>query len=179
MKNFKTIVIALTSIFLFQNAFCNTKTYPFKVQKTGQGAQALIFIPGFACPGEVWDETKSKFEEEYTCYTLTMAGFAGVASQPNATFKNWEVAIVSYIKEHQLKKPILIGHSMGGGLAMAIAADYPKLIDKIVPDLLVKGSDYKAEEIFGDKVILNGGKIILVDLLPGVSTSILIEENSL
>ena len=63
---------------------------------------------------------------------------------------------------------------------IVFSEDTPKkLIDKIVPDLLVKGSDYKAEEIFGDKVILNGGKIILVDLLPGVSTSILIEENSL
>ena len=57
-------------------------------------------------------------------------------------------------------------------------ADTPKkLIDKLIPNVLVKGSEYKAEEVFGEKVISNGGKIILVDLLPGISTSILIKKN--
>jgi pimeloyl-ACP methyl ester carboxylesterase len=61
-----------------------------------------------------------------------MAGFAEVKAQPNATFTNWETSIVNYIKENKIEKPILIGHSMGGGLALAIASDYPELIEKII-----------------------------------------------
>lgn len=53
-----------------------------------------------------------------------------------------------------------------------------KLIDKLIPNVLVKGSEYNVEEVFGEKVISNGGKIVLVDLLPGISTSILIKKNS-
>jgi len=61
-----------------------------------------------------------------------MAGFAGVKPQPNPSFENWKNEIANYIKTNKIEKPILIGHSMGGGLALAIAADYPELIGKIV-----------------------------------------------
>ena len=80
----------------------------------------------------MWDETKAVFEKDFTCYTLTMAGFAGVKPQPNPSFENWKNEIANYIKNNKIEKPILIGHSMGGGLALAIAADYPDLIGKIV-----------------------------------------------
>ncbi len=46
------------------------------------------------------------------------------------------------------------------------------LINRIVPNILVKGSDYKAEDIVGyDTVIQNGGKVETIDFLPGFSTS--------
>lgn len=46
------------------------------------------------------------------------------------------------------------------------------LIKKVVPSVLVKGSDYKAENIVGyDTVINNGGRVETIDFLPGFSTS--------
>ena len=126
------LIIALLFSALCLNVFAQTKQYPFEVSKTGKGKQVLIFIPGFASSGAVWDETKAVFEKDFTCYTLTMAGFAGVKSQPNPSFENWKNEIANYIKNNKIEKPILIGHSMGGGLALAIAADYPDLIGKIV-----------------------------------------------
>lgn len=106
--------------------------YPFEVEKSGNGNRIIVLIPGFACSGEVWAETKAVYEKEYTCYTLTMAGFANAEPSPNPSFESWKVGIANFIKEKNIEKPILIGHSMGGGLAMAIAADYPELIEKIV-----------------------------------------------
>jgi pimeloyl-ACP methyl ester carboxylesterase len=132
MKKYIILVIALLFSALCLNVFAQTKQYPFEVLKTGKGKQAIIFIPGFASSGEVWKETKVNFEKDFTCYILTMAGFAGVKPQENATFKNWENEIANYIKDNKIVKPIVIGHSMGGGLALAIAADYPDLISKIV-----------------------------------------------
>lgn len=132
MKKIKYLFLSLTFIYLATNAFAQNKTYPFDVIISGKGKQSIIFIPGFACSGEVWNETKSDFEKDFTCYTLTMAGFAGIKPQPNATFTNWENSIADYIKENKIEKPILVGHSMGGGLALAIASDYPGLIKKIV-----------------------------------------------
>ncbi|GAB4110814.1 MAG: hypothetical protein OHK0057_02130 [Thermoflexibacter sp.] len=49
----------------------------------------------------MWSETKKEFENEYTCYTVTMAGFAGVEPQTNASFKNWASSIVQFIKENK------------------------------------------------------------------------------
>lgn len=132
MKKYIFLVIAVLFSALFVNVSAQTKSYPFEVVKTGKGKQSIVFIPGFASSGEVWNETKVNFEKEFTCYTLTMAGFAGAKSQTNATFENWKTEIANYIKTNKIEKPIVIGHSMGGGLAMAIAADYPELIGKIV-----------------------------------------------
>lgn len=126
------LIIALLFSALCLNVFAQTKQYPFEVSKTGKGKQTIIFIPGFASSGDVWNETKAVFEKDFTCYTLTMAGFAEVKPEPNPSFKNWEDEIANYIKTNKIEKPILIGHSMGGGLALAIAADYPELIGKIV-----------------------------------------------
>ncbi|CAA9200969.1 alpha/beta fold hydrolase [Flavobacterium collinsii] len=132
MKKIRSFIIVFLLTVGTVNTFGQNKSYPFEVKISGQGKQSIIFIPGFTCSGEVWNETKSVYEKDFTCYTLTMAGFAEVKPQPNASFKNWEDGIVNFIKDNKIKKPILIGHSMGGGLTLAIASDYPKLIKKII-----------------------------------------------
>ena len=135
MKQFASLAPMLLIIFMSfstKTTMTNNNSFPFDVKVNGQGTHSIIFIPGFSCSGEVWNETKSQYEKDFTCYTLTMAGFADSKPQPNPTFKNWETGIANFIKENKIEKPIIIGHSMGGGLALAIAADYPELIDKII-----------------------------------------------
>lgn len=132
MTKLKIAIVVFLFIALCINTFGQTTTNPFEVIKSGAGNKSIIFIPGFACSGEVWNETKSLYEKEYTCYTLTMAGFASAKPQPNVTFNHWETCIANYIKSNKIDHPILIGHSMGGGLALALAADYPELIGKII-----------------------------------------------
>ena len=132
MKKSKILIIALSFAALCANVFGQNKSYPFEIKKTGQGKQAIIFIPGFASSGDVWNDTKSIYEKHFKCYVLTMAGFAGIAPQSNPSFENWEKAIADYIQQNKIEKPIIIGHSLGAGLAMALAADYPELISKIV-----------------------------------------------
>lgn len=47
-----------------------------------------------------------------------------------------------------------------------------KIISQLIPNILVKGSDYKAEDIVGyDIVVSNNGKVETIDFLPGYSTS--------
>ena len=129
----KNIILFLLLLIISTLTFGQTfSDYPFEVEKSGNGNQAILFIPGFASAGEVWAETQSFYEKEFTCYILTMAGFADAKAQPNPSFENWKKRIADYIKEKSIEKPILIGHSMGGGLAMALAADYPELIGKII-----------------------------------------------
>jgi len=51
------------------------------------------------------------------------------------------------------------------------------LIELIKPDILVKGGDYKKEEIVGyDVVKSNGGEIIIIELTEGYSTTKIIEK---
>jgi D-beta-D-heptose 7-phosphate kinase/D-beta-D-heptose 1-phosphate adenosyltransferase len=47
-----------------------------------------------------------------------------------------------------------------------------ELISKIVPDVLVKGSDWSQENVVGrDIVEANGGKVVLIEIVPGRSTT--------
>ncbi|MBE9466469.1 alpha/beta fold hydrolase [Dyadobacter subterraneus] len=132
MKTLTTLLIVIAFVFSGIIGFGQTKNYPFVVQKTGKGKQNIIFIPGFASSGDVWKETRAAYESGFTCYTLTMAGFAGIPAQTSPSFKNWEAAIADYIQSEKIVKPVIVGHSMGGGLALALAADYPELASKIV-----------------------------------------------
>jgi len=132
MKKIKILLIALAFVAICMNVFGQANTPSFKVKITGSGKQAIIFIPGFACSGDVWNDTRAAYEKDHTCYTLTMAGFAGVPAETAPSFKSWETAIATYITQNKINKPIIIGHSMGGGLALAIASDYPDLPSKII-----------------------------------------------
>jgi D-glycero-beta-D-manno-heptose 1-phosphate adenylyltransferase len=51
------------------------------------------------------------------------------------------------------------------------------LIEKVQPDILVKGADYKLEEIVGyDIVKAKGGEVITIDLVEGYSTTGLLKK---
>lgn len=52
-----------------------------------------------------------------------------------------------------------------------------KLIEQLKPDILVKGGDYKKENIVGaDFVIKNGGEVKIIDFLDGYSSSSIIDK---
>lgn len=52
-----------------------------------------------------------------------------------------------------------------------------ELISTLIPDILVKGSDYSVENIVGADVVLkNGGKVETIDFLEGYSTSSIIDK---
>ena len=52
-----------------------------------------------------------------------------------------------------------------------------KLIETLIPDVLAKGGDYKVTEIAGNGVVLeNGGEVILVPFIDGVSSTKIVEK---
>lgn len=83
-------------------------------------------------------------------------------------------------------RPIIDENSRGLLLASLLFVDAvvlfneqtPKnIIEFIKPDVLIKGGDYKAEEIVGYDTVKNkGGKVITIDLLEGYSTSSIIQK---
>ena len=128
MKKFILLIIVLC---LFINVF-GQSAYPFDVKISGTGKKSILFIPGLSCSGDVWNETVEHYKKDYTCYVLTFHGFAGTKADSSNSYANWEQQIARYIQEKHLQKPAIIGHSIGGGMAMLLASDYPGLISKIV-----------------------------------------------
>ncbi|MFP2931692.1 alpha/beta fold hydrolase [Pyxidicoccus sp. 3LG] len=104
---------------------------PFRVERSGTG-RPLVFIPGLASSGAVWNETVAHLQGRYDCHVLTLAGFAGQPALPAPFFATERRAVADYLRSQGLEKPILVGHSLGGALALAVAADVPELVGGVV-----------------------------------------------
>ena len=103
----------------------------FSVSVQGAGP-ALILIPGLECPGAVWKEFGDRYRSHFEVHAITIAGFAGEPAVPGLTLKQVKDDLIDYIRERQLNKPVLIGHSLGGFLAFWIGSSAPDLVGGIV-----------------------------------------------
>jgi pimeloyl-ACP methyl ester carboxylesterase len=107
----------------------------FSVKVAGTpGKPAMILIPGLACDGAVWDSTVARFGGEYEMHVLTLAGFNGQPPlEAGAPYLDTvREAIARYIGERHLARPVIVGHSLGGFLALALAVEHPELTGPLV-----------------------------------------------
>jgi pimeloyl-ACP methyl ester carboxylesterase len=103
----------------------------FQVQVTGRGP-AMILIPGLSSSGDTWKSTVEHYRDRYTCHVLTLAGFAGVPPIAEPLLASARRDLADYIRRERLDHPIIVGHSLGGTLALGLAADHPDLIGPLV-----------------------------------------------
>jgi len=102
-----------------------------RAEVTGSG-RPIIFIPGLSSSGDTWKTTVARYQDRYRCHVLTLAGFAGVPAIGEPMLAKARVDIAAYIRSEHLDHPMIVGHSLGGTLALAIAADHPDLVGPIV-----------------------------------------------
>lgn len=132
----RIIIIAVAGLLLeFRPLLLHAQTdagISFAVKKEGTG-RPIIFIPGLDCSGEVWDDAVKHFSPQFTCYSLTLPGFAG---QPPIASDSILPVIVqqlaAFIRQEKLERPIIVGHSLGGFLALDFAIHYPDLAGDLV-----------------------------------------------
>nr|WP_315422982.1 alpha/beta hydrolase [uncultured Pedobacter sp.] len=110
----------------------NRLNEPFTVQVSGKG-QAMIFIPGATCSGEEWESTVAHYNKKYECHVFTLAGYAGVPPLNGGPYlSTFKSALINYIRVHKLKNVILVGHSIGGFLALNIAAEMKDALSMVI-----------------------------------------------
>lgn len=126
-----SFVSLIISLILSLNTSAKTD-YPFDIRIIGEGTKNLILMPGLSSSGDVWNETVEHYKKDYKCHVLTMHGFAGTKADSITSYKNWETEIAKYITDNKIVKPIFIGHSIGGGMALLLASDYPDMFSKII-----------------------------------------------
>lgn len=133
MKKTKfVLILQLMLVFQYAYSISNKLGYStFDVRVTGSGT-VVILIHGIGCSAEVWSETVKVLSEHYECHVLQIKGFAGNPMVPDFQFCNLVKEIIKYIKDNHLKKVTLIGHSIGGLLALRINILEPGLVDKTI-----------------------------------------------
>ena len=104
----------------------------FDVVRVGHG-RPMILIPGLLSAGEVWSSAVERYRARFDMHVLTLAGFAGVPALRTDKYLEAERdAIIRYIRENRLEKPVLVGHSLGAFLAFWVAATAPELVGPII-----------------------------------------------
>ena len=104
------------------------------VAVTGQGPD-VILIPGLASSAHVWDATVVHISAHHRVHVVQVAGFAGTPAGSNASgpvFEPLVEAIHSYIAANHLQGAAVIGHSLGGTIAMRLAIAHPGDAGKIM-----------------------------------------------
>ncbi|MGC9945856.1 MAG: alpha/beta hydrolase [Bryobacteraceae bacterium] len=107
------------------------KPASFHVEVTGHG-KPMILIPGFASSGKTWDSTVAHFKDQYECHVLTLAGFAGEPRIEAPFLETVRKDLAAYIRENKMNKPVIVGHSLGGTLALWLAEQEPDLVGPLV-----------------------------------------------
>ncbi len=99
----------------------------------------IILIHGLAGHIGVWDEAAEALDDRYRLHLVQIHGFGGAPRSSTDSLVSAAVArdVARYIRETGLTRPALIGHSMGGSIAMMVAARNPGLAGRVmVVDML-------------------------------------------
>jgi pimeloyl-ACP methyl ester carboxylesterase len=108
-----------------------TSLEPFTLETIGKG-KPILYLPGFATPGSIWKETVESSNLERKSYLFSYAGFNGndpIQMPWYSTIKN---SIIEYVKDNKMSDIVIVGHSMGGNLAVDIASALPNKVSKII-----------------------------------------------
>lgn len=96
-------------------------------QKVGQG-QILVLLHGFCEDSTMWADFVPLLSKKYTILTIDLSGFGFSDLLPNTGIADMADAVLAVLEFEKVQSCILIGHSMGGYVSLAIAQKKPEIL---------------------------------------------------
>ena len=98
----------------------------------GDKGQDLIVIHGLFGMGDNWNSLGKQFSKYCKVHLIDLRNHG---RSPHSTEFNYEVMcedILEYMQDKDISNPIILGHSLGGKLAMKFAFTHPDKIEKLI-----------------------------------------------
>jgi pimeloyl-ACP methyl ester carboxylesterase len=104
------------------------------VKQYGSSGSPIILIPGLAAGAWTWSSTVMQYSATHVIYVVTLPGFDGMAPPAEKTgyIDKADDALAKLIVDKHLDHPILVGHSLGGTLALLFATAHSDLISGLI-----------------------------------------------
>lgn len=134
MLRFVLILLVLLAAPLPAAAQTPFQSTRIAVEVRGRGPD-VVLIPGLASTPEVWRRTADRLDDDHRVHLVSIRGFGPLAAGANArgaVSAPVAAEIRRYITSQNLNRPALIGHSMGGQLALRVAADMGDQIGRVM-----------------------------------------------
>ena len=92
--------------------------------------RTYVLVHGGNCTGAVWSRMTSVLRGQ--ALTVDLPGRNDDARHAAASFEGWADAVVADMDRAGFARPIIIGHSMGGGTLAALARRHPGRVEGII-----------------------------------------------
>lgn len=120
---------------------------------SGKGT-AVVLLHGFLENQTMWDDLKPEFLKKYRVVTLDHLGHGETGCLGYIhTMEDMADAVHAVLHELRIRKAILVGHSMGGYVAMAFAELYPDMVKGIVLQNSTARPDSEEKKLNRDRAI--------------------------
>ncbi len=85
----------------------------------GKGEPAVVLIHGWACDSAYWNAQIDALKSRYTVVAVNLAGHGGSeANRTDWSIGNYGEDVATVVRQLKNKQIILVGHSMGGDVAL-------------------------------------------------------------
>ena len=103
------------------------------MQTVGSGPD-VVLIPGLASGPDVFASVAGALQGSCRLHLVHVRGFAGLAppADTTAVFDPTVEALAAYLTQSDVENAAIIGHSMGGAAALALAARHERLVGRVL-----------------------------------------------
>lgn len=92
----------------------------------------LVFIHGWGATAKIFKTVFYYLKDDFNIHYFDLPGFGNTPIEKIMTLKDYAEFVYKFLKENNIKKPIIIGHSFGGAIAIKLALLYPESISKLI-----------------------------------------------
>ncbi|WP_181305026.1 alpha/beta fold hydrolase [Rufibacter sp. XAAS-G3-1] len=97
----------------------------------GEG-QPLLILHGLFGTLDNWQTLGREFSKTYQVYLIDLRNHGRSPHSPEFSYQLMSDDLLEFIQQHQLQNPMIIGHSMGGKVAMNFALQNPDKLSKLL-----------------------------------------------
>jgi pimeloyl-ACP methyl ester carboxylesterase len=106
---------------------------PIAYEARGKGPTSLVFVPGWSCDRNAWRHQMDSLQGEYRVIALDLAGSgASGKGRTDWSIANFANDVVAVVRATDAKNVVLIGHSLGGPVALEAGLLLPDRVKGVI-----------------------------------------------